>query len=324
MTATVTSRLNLPFLQAGQSLKNITHNETLQRLDAGLYLFCSDMAADQLPSDPVEGQAQIISQSPNETLMDRIGQIGVYMSGGWIWFTPKPGWTLWDAVGKTLRIFDGSSWVHPVPDMGQENLPFLGLNSSANSNQRLSLASETSLFSHDGGSHRLTVNRAEVTDTASLLFQTGFAGEAELGLTGEDGFSIKTSLDGAIFENRMTTPANYAGIQSPAFGSMQVKIANDAAQMIATPATGGLVALTIVSATGFPQVGHSGIFAYDTGDSPGLITLAATGRVENHGTMVLDGITSADGNIGISTVNGGLYLENRFANSRDISLTFLC
>ena len=105
MTATVTSRLNLPFLQAGQSLKNITHNETLQRLDAGLYLFCSDMAADQLPSDPVEGQAQIISQSPNETLMDRIGQIGVYWTNWGLYV-----WRLDLVYSKTRVDLMGCSW----------------------------------------------------------------------------------------------------------------------------------------------------------------------------------------------------------------------
>ena len=122
----------------------------------------------------------------------------------------------------------------------------------------------------------------------------------------------------------MTTPKNYAGIQSAAFGSMRVTIENDAAQMIPTPATGGIIAFTVVSDAGFPQVRHSGIFAYDSGNSPNLVALATTSSVENHGSTVLNGTTSLDGNIGISAVTGGLYLENRIVNSRDFSLTFLC
>ena len=177
MTATATPRLGLPFLQAGQALKNITHNEALQRLDVGLYLFCTNMAAGHLPSNPVEGQAHII------------------MSGNWIWFIPRAGWVVWDTAGETLRIFDGSTWVSPVSEMDHENLPFLGLNAPASSNQRLSVASDTSLFTHDGDSHRLLLNRAAVSDTASVLYQTDYAGEAEVGLTSTDGFSIKTSYD---------------------------------------------------------------------------------------------------------------------------------
>ena len=91
MTAPATSRLGLPFLQAGQALKNITHNEALQRLDAGLYLSCSDMAATSLPSDPPEGLVILISQTPDTGLLERIGQIAVFSAQRWTWFTPKSG-----------------------------------------------------------------------------------------------------------------------------------------------------------------------------------------------------------------------------------------
>jgi len=45
MNAPTTDKLALPFLQPGQALKTITHNEALQRLDTGLYLSCSNMNA---------------------------------------------------------------------------------------------------------------------------------------------------------------------------------------------------------------------------------------------------------------------------------------
>jgi len=282
------------------------------------------MAADQLPEDPIEGEAHIISQAPDSSLTEHLGQIGVFISGRWVWFSPLPGWVVWDKIGATLRVFDGMDWVPPISDMDPENMPFLGLNASAGPSQRLSVASDTSLFTHDGDSHRLTLNRAASADTASLVFQTDFSGEAEIGLTGGEGLSIKTSSDGMQFDNRLTTPANYAGVRSPAFGSQRITIANNAAQMITTPAFGGLVALTVISDSGFPQVRHSGIFAYDIGKSPNLVTLAKTTRVENHGTIVLVGSTSLDGNIGVSAVEGGLYIENRMESVWDFSLTFLC
>ena len=323
MTET-TPRLSLPFLQAGQALKNITHNEALQRLDTGLYLSCSNMAADNLPADPVEGHAYVISQTPDGSLIDRIGHIGVYVTGRWVWFIPKSGWVLWDETGETLRVFDGAAWAAPFTESPAETLPFLGLNAAASADQRLSISSASSLFNHDGDSHRLTLNRASEADTASLIFQTDFAGRAELGLTGSEGFSLKTSTDGSNFTKKLSLPATYSGIQSPAFGSKVVSVDNDTATLVQTPATGGIVALTITSETGFPQSGHSAIFAYDTGGTPILRTLAKTTRVDNHASMVLDGTISAVGNIGVSAVDGGLYLENRIVNTRDISLTFLC
>ena len=324
MTTSSTPRLDLPFLQAGQALKNITHNEALQRLDSGFYLSCSDMAADQLPSAPDIGTAVIISPTPIAAVADRIGQIAVFTPSGWVWFSPQSGWTLWNELQETLQVFHDGNWISSVPDIAPETLPQLGLNATASPNQRLAVASDTSLFTHDGDSHRLTLNRAATADTASLVFQTNFAGEAELGLTGTDGFSLKTSPDGTSFTERLTAPDGDAGIRSPAFGSKRMTIANDSAELTATPATGGIVMLTIVSDAGFPQVHYSGIFAYDTGPSPVLVTLAATNKVDNHGTASLDGTQSTDGNIGISAVTGGLYLENRITNDRDFSLTFLC
>lgn len=101
-------------------------------------------------------------------------------------------------------------------------------------------------------------------------------------------------------------------------------VENDDVKFIVTPSSGGLVALTVINDNGYPQVGYSGIFAYDTGPTPVLNSLAATDKVENHGTAVLNGSTSQSGRIGISAVNGGLYLENRIPQSREISLTFLC
>ncbi|MFP3701476.1 hypothetical protein SB758_38995, partial [Burkholderia sp. SIMBA_013] len=41
------------------------------------------------------------------------------------------------------------------------------------------------------------------TDTASVLFQSGWSGRAEMGLAGNDGFSIKTSADGAIWRTAL-------------------------------------------------------------------------------------------------------------------------
>lgn len=323
-TSTTTARLDLPFLQAGQALKNITHNEALQRLDSGLYLSCSDMAAESLPSAPHENLVILISQTSDAALSGRIGQIAVFVSGAWIWFTPKSGWMLWDETAKTLRIFDGINWVKPVPETTPETLPQLGLNAVPSPNQRLSISSDSSLFNHDGDSHRMTLNRANENSTASLIFQTSFSGEAELGLAGSDGFSLKTSVDGTSFTEKLTTPEEYNGIRSPAFGSAVFSVENDTAILIPTPATGGIVALTITSKTGFPQAPHSGIFAYDTGPSPLLRTLAKSGRLENHESIIPDGTTSVTGNIGISAVEGGLYLENRIVSTRDFSLTFLC
>ena len=324
MSASTTQGLELPFLQPGQALKVITHNEALQRLDAGLYLSCANMAAKDLPEPPIEGQVMIVSDTPNASLGDHAGKIGVYDQGRWIWFSPQAGWTIWDDVSQELRIFNGQNWVRPVSEDLPDNLPYIGLNTSAAPHQRLAVASETSLFTHDGNNHQITVNRAAPTDTASVVFQTNYTGTAELGLAGTDGLSIKTSPDGVNWSERLTTPNDYAGVRAPAFGSIRTGIANDSAIFIETPATGGIFALTIVSDGAYPTVSHSGLIAYDSGQSPTLVVLAKTNRIEVHGSEVLDGTISAVGNLGLSAVDGGIYVENRLNNERILSLTFMC
>ena len=59
------------------------------------------------------------------------------------------------------------------------------------------------LFNHAGAGHQVKVNKAAATDTGSFVFQTGFSGRAEFGLTGSDDFQIKVSGDGATWFNAL-------------------------------------------------------------------------------------------------------------------------
>lgn len=77
---------------------------------------------------------------------------------------------------------------------------YLGLGgASADATNRLSINAPASLFNHAGAGHQVKVNKAAATDTGSFLFQTGFSGRAEFGLTGSDDFQIKVSADGATW-----------------------------------------------------------------------------------------------------------------------------
>jgi Protein of unknown function (DUF2793) len=77
---------------------------------------------------------------------------------------------------------------------------YLGLcGATADATNRLSINSPASLFNHTGAGHKVKVNKAAAIDTGSFLFQTGFSGRAEFGLTGSDDFQIKVSADGAAW-----------------------------------------------------------------------------------------------------------------------------
>ena len=79
---------------------------------------------------------------------------------------------------------------------------YLGLGgATADATNRLSINAPASLFNHAGAGHQVKVNKAAATDTGSFLFQTGFSGRAEFGLTGSDDFQIKVSADGTTWFN---------------------------------------------------------------------------------------------------------------------------
>lgn len=81
---------------------------------------------------------------------------------------------------------------------------YLGLGgATADATNRFSINAPVSLFNHAGAGHQVKVNKATATDTGAFLFQTGFSGRAEFGLTGSDDFQIKVSNDGATWFNAL-------------------------------------------------------------------------------------------------------------------------
>ena len=61
----------------------------------------------------------------------------------------------------------------------------------------LFVAAPASLFDQDGDSQRLSINKAGLADTCSVIFQSGYAGHAEIWFLGSDALAFKVSSDGA-------------------------------------------------------------------------------------------------------------------------------
>lgn len=197
--------LALPLLQASQAQKHVTHNEALKILDAATQL--SVLAADLTnpPATPAAGDRYIPAPGATGDWAGHVGDIAIFAGTAWQFFESRAGWRA-DVIptGQTLR-YDGSAWAPALPNL--QNLPQLGVNTSADDTNRLAVASEATLLSHDGDDHQLKVNKAGAGDTASLLFQTGFSGRAEMGTAGSDDFAIKTSPDGNTFETALSADA---------------------------------------------------------------------------------------------------------------------
>lgn len=186
--------LGLPLIQGGQAQKHVTHNEALRRLDALVQPVVADMDRLEPPADAVEGARHLVGMGATGEWEGQAGRIAVREGLSWTFIAPAPGWRVHvRALGADV-VFDGRDW-----SAGLQAAEMLGVNATADATNRLVVRGAATLLTHEGAGHQLKVNKADTADTASLLFQSGFSGRAEMGCAGEDAFSVKVSADGAAW-----------------------------------------------------------------------------------------------------------------------------
>lgn len=205
------AKLALPYLLPNQAQKHVTLNESLRRLDAIVQLSVISLGLTAPPQDPAEGDRYIAGENSSGAWTGADGQIVAFQDGAWMFYLPQAGWTAWDEAGAKRVVYDGTAWGAggglAAPDR-------LGINTAADATNRLAVSSPATLLNHEGAGHQLKINKASTDDTASLLFQTGWSGRAEIGLTGSDDLAVKVSADGQNFELAiLARPSNgYVGI----------------------------------------------------------------------------------------------------------------
>ena len=225
-------RLNLPYIQPAQAQKHVTHNEALERLDLVVQLVLQGVDVNTPPSLPLEGQIWATGGAPAGAWAGQPDSLAAWMNNGWLFIAPSPGWRA--TLGSELRIWDGSAWVAQSV-VSFDNVTGLGVNTVFDNINRLAVASEASLFTNEGAGHQLKINKLASTDTASLLFQTGFSGRAEMGTAGDDDFSVKVSPDGSTWydglrvagANGVLTVPNGAQISGSVTGTAVTQSADD-------------------------------------------------------------------------------------------------
>lgn len=192
---TTTPNLVLPYLAAGQAQKHVTLNESLRMLDAIVQLSVTSRVLAAPPANPAEGERYIVAAGGAGVWSGHAGKIAAFQDGGWMLYAPKEGWLAWVRDEDKLCAFDGAAWV--TAGGGAQNQPLVGVNATADTTNRLAVSAPATLLNHEGAGHQLKVNKAAAAQTASLLFQTGFSGRAEMGTAGDDVFRLKTSPDGS-------------------------------------------------------------------------------------------------------------------------------
>ena len=196
-----TSNLLLPYILAAQAQKHVTHNEALRKLDALVQISVADRDLGAPPESPAEGARYIIAASPTGAWTGHAGKLAAWQDGAWAIYPPRTGWLAWVEDEGAPVAWNGTNWVTVGGSSSVNPAALVGINATADATNRLSISSPASLFNHDGAGHQMKINKNVATDTASILFQTGFSGRAEMGLAGSDDYSFKVSPDGAVWFN---------------------------------------------------------------------------------------------------------------------------
>ena len=303
-------RLALPFILPAQAQKHVTHNEALTRLDLVTQLTVMAFGATQPPSLPAEGEIWALGPGASGAWASHDGELAAWIGESWQFITPAPGWRA--ASGNDLRIWTGSAWT-ALTAANLENVPGLGVNTGFDATNRLSVSAPATLLSHEGADHQLKINKAAPGDTASLLFQTDWAGRAEMGLAGDDDFVIKVSADGTLWHDGLVVDAATGAVSLPNGLSVSGQITGNAVTQSASDATPGRAILTEHGWTAGTLVGA-------VSQSGGTPTGAVIERGSNSngefvrfadGTQICWLVISADNQSWSTSVQGGFRVSSR-------------
>lgn len=253
-----TPNLDLPYIIGAQAQKHVTHNKALRVLDALVHLTVRERTMQNPPENPQNGERYIVASGGSGLWAGQDLNIAAFQDGEWIFYPPREGFLAWVSAEAIVLVWDGAAWVQAGG--GATNpAPLVGVNTQADKTNRLSVKSDAILLSHDdvtpgSGDIRLSVNKAVPSGSASMIFQTGFSGRAEFGLTGNDNWSVRVSADGATFQDALIAD-NKTGLVSMPAGLKHAASGAMMSSFIQTPGGSGETTLWRfdVARTGTPR-----------------------------------------------------------------------
>jgi hypothetical protein len=203
---TTSTHLALPYLDAAQAQKHVTHNDALRMLDAVVQLSVAARNVTSAPAGPAEGGRWLVGSGATGAFAGKTNNVASFQDGLWRFFVPQKGWHAYVESEGGILIFDGTSW----NDIGfffhsLQNLAQLGVGTAADTTNVLAAKLNSALFTakaaSEGGTGdlRQTLNKSSASNTVSQVYQNNYSGRAEVGLTGDDDFHFKVSPDGTAW-----------------------------------------------------------------------------------------------------------------------------
>ncbi len=195
----------LPLIQPAQAQKHVTHNAALTALDVLVQTSATSRTVTVAPVGAVSGDCYIVAAGATGVWLGQDLSVAVYSGSFWDFYAPKTGWRVWIEAENAEAVFNGTVWTTSANRT--ERVAALGISATADDTNRLTVSADATLLTNAGAGHQLKINKASASNTASLLFQTGFSGRAEMGTVGGDNFVLKVSPDGTTFLTGLTVEA---------------------------------------------------------------------------------------------------------------------
>ena len=207
--------LGLPFIEAAQAQKHVTHNEALAMLDAFVQTTVLAMSATQPPAQPAEGVRVVIAAGALGAFAGREGRLAMFDAGAWRFFAPRAGWLVWSTAERCAFVYDGAAWIRFESSISRlQQLSLLGVGTAADATNPLAVSAGNALFTAryasggGDGSLRFKLNKEAAGMTVSQLYQTNWSGRAETGLVGDDRWRVRVSGDGQTWSDPLIASTN--------------------------------------------------------------------------------------------------------------------
>ena len=110
MADMTSARHGLPFLAAGQAQKELTHNEALALIDAGLNAATEAAGTNTPPAAPTAGQCWIVGDAPTGAWEGRAEALACWTESGWRFLPPVEGLRVWLKDQQLWAVREASAW----------------------------------------------------------------------------------------------------------------------------------------------------------------------------------------------------------------------
>ena len=192
--AETSPRLLLPYLQAAQAQKHVTHNEALRRIDGLVNLTVEDRSRSAPPANPTEGAAYLVAAGATGLWAGWSGDIALWADGAWMRLPARIGWRLWVIAEQLMLVRLAAGWVTLDSAMG---LLVRGASSDLAEGALGSRTRAAVIEASATGLSGSSVTTALTIPAVALVI--GVSGRVTTAITGATGFALGIAAEPAAF-----------------------------------------------------------------------------------------------------------------------------